>query len=201
MFQGQIYSAQQKIIHFSEQVRKITDIKEVLNRSINSNDVIKINENPLLEELILKSFLSDAEQFRVPFKAYVGDEPFIFVSYAHADKLQVYPIIDYLDKNKIKIWYDEGIPISENWKKSIVTNLEKCHAFLVFISPRIIESENVRKEISYALKKQKKFFSIHLKETELPSELEYDIGDIQHMKKYLIPETKFYYELLEKIKF
>ncbi|MFX0145675.1 MAG: hypothetical protein ACFE9C_16540, partial [Candidatus Hodarchaeota archaeon] len=55
--------------------------------------------------------------------------------------------------------------------------------------------EYVRKEISFALKKQKPFFSVYLKETELPSKLEFEIGDIQFMKKYLIPETEFYNKL------
>ncbi|MFX0047301.1 MAG: tetratricopeptide repeat protein [Candidatus Hermodarchaeota archaeon] len=201
MFQGQSYSAQQKITYFSERLSKNSTILRVLNKSRDSKNLVKISENPGLEELILESFLSDPKQFQVPFKAYTGTEAYLFVSYAHADKLHVYPIIDYLNKKKINIWYDEGIPISENWKKSIVTNLERCHAFLVFISPNIIQSENVRKEISFALKKHKKFFSIHLKETNLPSELEYDIGDIQHMKKYLMSETKFYTELLDIIKF
>jgi hypothetical protein len=76
-----------------------------------------------------------------------------------------------------------------------VENLERCSAFLVFITPHIIDSEYVRKEISFALKKKKPFFSIYLKETELPSELEFEIGNIQFMKKFLIPETEFYNKL------
>jgi hypothetical protein len=76
-----------------------------------------------------------------------------------------------------------------------VENLERCSAFLVFITPHIINSEYVRKEISFAVKKHKTFFSVYLKETELPSELEFEIGNIQFMKKYLIPETEFYIKL------
>jgi hypothetical protein len=159
------------------------------------NIEIKVNQTSSLEELIYESFLSDPEQFQMPFKAYEGDESFVFVSYSHIDRLQVYPIIDYLNRTGISIWYDEGIPISEDWKKSIVENLERCSAFLVFITPHIIDSEYVRKEISFALKKKKPFFSIYLKETELPSELEFEIGNIQFMKKFLIPETEFYNKL------
>ena len=49
--------------------------------------------------------------------------------------------------------------------------------------------------LAFALKKHKPFFSVYLKETELPSELEFEIGNIQFMKKYLLPETEFYTKL------
>jgi tetratricopeptide (TPR) repeat protein len=195
MFQGQSYSARQKLIHFSEAVRKEPEIIKLLKDAGSKKTEIKVNEIASLEELIYDSFLSDPQQFQMPFKAYEGDEPFVFVSYSHTDRLQVYPIIDYLNKTGKNIWYDEGIPISEDWKKSIVENLERCSAFLVFITPHIIDSEYVRKEISFALKKRKPFFSVYLKETQLPSELEFEIGNIQFMKKYLIPETEFYKKL------
>ncbi|MFX0134599.1 MAG: hypothetical protein ACFFDN_13245, partial [Candidatus Hodarchaeota archaeon] len=73
----------------------------------------------------------------------------------------------------------------------------RCSAFLVFISPHIIDSEYVQKEISFALKKQKPFFGVNLKETKLPSKIEFEIGDIQIMEKYLIPEPEFYDKLKE----
>ena len=195
MFQGQSYSARQKLIHFSETVRKEPDIMKRLQEASAKNIEIKVNELASLEELIFESFLSDPQQFQMPFKAYEGDEPFVFVSYSHTDRLQVYPIIDYLNKTGTNIWYDEGIPVSEDWKSSIVNNLERCSGFLVFITPQIIDSEYVRKEISFALKKQKPFFSIYLKETQLPSKLEFEIGDIQFMNKYLMPESEFYIKL------
>ncbi|MFX1467474.1 MAG: TIR domain-containing protein [Promethearchaeota archaeon] len=195
MFQGQSYSARQKLLHFSEAVKKEPEIMKILEDASSKNIEIKVNETASLEELIYESFLSDPKQFQMPFKAYEGEGPFIFVSYSHTDRLQVYPIIDYLNKTGVNIWYDEGIPISEDWKSSIVDNLERCSAFLVFITPHIIDSEYVRKEISFALKKQKPFFSVYLKETELPSKLEFEIGDIQYMNKYLMPETEFYNKL------
>ncbi|MFX0040276.1 MAG: tetratricopeptide repeat protein [Promethearchaeota archaeon] len=195
MFQGQSYSARQKLLHFSEAVKKEPTIVNILKKAVNKKLELKVNELASLEELIYESFLSDPQQFQMPFKAYEGDGSFVFVSYSHTDRLQVYPIIDYLNKIGINIWYDEGIPISEDWKKSIVENLENCSAFLVFITPHIIDSEYVRREISFAVKKHKPFFSVYLKETELPSELEFEIGNIQFMKKYLIPETEFYNKL------
>jgi tetratricopeptide (TPR) repeat protein len=199
MFQGQSYSARQKLVHFSDIIKKEPDIMNILQKAGTNNVEIKANETASLEEFIYESFLSDPEQFQMPFKAYDGDGKFVFVSYSHTDRLQVYPIIDYLNKTSINIWYDEGIPVSEDWKSSIVDNLERCSAFLVFITPHIIDSEYVRKEISFALKKQKPFFSVYLKETQLPSKLEFEIGDIQFMNKYLMPENEFYNKLKDML--
>ncbi len=195
MFQGRSYSAQRKLTHFCEAINKDPTLMKFLENIVNENKIISINEHPSLENLIVESFLSDPQQFQMPFEAYEGDEPFVFVSYSHTDKLQVYPIIDYLNKIGLNIWYDEGIPISENWKRSIVENLDKCNAFLVFVTPHIIDSEYVRKEINYAMKMRKPFFTIYLKETELPHELMFDMDEIQAMKKYLMPETEFYDKL------
>lgn len=199
LFQGQTYSARLKLIHFSEFVKKDSTTLKILEKATSINRIININENASFKELINNCFLSELQQFQVPFKAYVGEDPFVFISYSHTDKLQVYPIIKNLNKAGINIWYDEGIPISEDWKKFIVEHLERCNAFIVFITPRIINSENVRKEINFALNRGKKFFAIFLKETELPSDLEFEIAHIQHMNKYLIPETEFYTKLKEML--
>ncbi|MFX0143842.1 MAG: TIR domain-containing protein [Candidatus Hodarchaeota archaeon] len=199
MFQGHSYSAQQKLTHLCEALSKDPPIIKILENYLHENKTVVINEHPTLEKLIIECFLSDPQKFQMPFKAYEGDESFVFVSYSHTDKLQVYPIIDYLNKKSINIWYDEGIPISENWKRAIVENLDKCTAFLVFITPHIIDSEYVRKEISYALKRHKPFFTIYLRETDLPHELIFDMDEIQAMKKYLMPETEFYAKLREML--
>ena len=199
LFQGQTYSAQQKIKHFSETFNRNTELKEKFKTAQNEGRIIHVENNPSIGDLIIGSFMPDPNKFRMPFKAYKGDQHYVFASYAHADKLEVYPIIDYLNKEGVKIWYDEGIPLSENWKKSIAVNLERCHTFLVFISPHIIDSEYVRKEISFALKKKKPFFAIYLKETKLPTELEFEIADIQAMMKFLMPKHEFYSKLSKEL--
>ena len=199
LFQGKTYSAQQKIKFFSEALIKDNQIMEVLKNANNNEKTIELIDNPLLEEMIAKSFLSDPKLFQMPFDAYLGDEPFVFASYAHTDKLDVYPILDYLNNMNIKIWYDEGIAVSENWKRSIALNLERCKTFLVFITPQILKSEYVKKEISFALKKHKPFFAVYLTETTLPTELEFELVDIQAMMKFMMPKTEFYSKLKDML--
>ncbi|MFX0039498.1 MAG: tetratricopeptide repeat protein [Candidatus Heimdallarchaeota archaeon] len=199
IFRGKSYPARQKLTHFFEAVKKNQNIIEILNLAFQNEKILYMKEIPLIEDLITESFLSDLQNFQVPFSAYEGEEPFLFVSYSHVDKLHVYPIIDYLNKAGINIWYDEGIPISENWKQVIVENIEKCTAFLVFITPHILNSEYVQKEIKFALKREKPFFPVYLKETKLPNELEFEISELQHLTKYLMPEPEFYTKLYKQL--
>ncbi len=91
----------------------------------------------------------------LPFEAYKGADPFVFVSYAHKDGIVVYPEIAWLHNAGYRIWYDEGIDPGNEWPDEVANALAKSSFFLVFISDSAVESRNVRNEINYALNKQK----------------------------------------------
>jgi len=196
VFRGKSYNAGIKLNNFIESLKENKDLMEFFNTAVRTGQQIKVDDNPDLGGLITVFFLSDSKKFTLPFKAYKGNEPFLFVSYAHSDKLQTYPIMDNLHKYGYNIWYDEGISVSEEWMKSIVESINRCTAFLVFITPHIIDSKFVRREISYAIKKDKPFYAVYLKDTKLPDDLDFEISGIQSMKKYTMPDGEFY----EKIK-
>ena len=54
-----------------------------------------------------------------PFAAYEGDEPCIFVCYAHEDSDVVYPEMAWLREQGLNLWYDEGISAGKNWRAAI----------------------------------------------------------------------------------
>jgi serine/threonine protein kinase len=132
-----------------------------------------------------------------PFAAYLGDEPFVFVSYAHSDAAQVYPEITRLHQAGCRIWYDEGINAGQEWPDEVAGALERCTYFLVFLSPRAVESANVRDEIHFALTRSKPFLAVYLEETDLPKGLELRTGRIQAMHKFRMAEGR-YHRLLER---
>lgn len=41
--------------------------------------------------------------------AYEGSENYIFVSYAHKDTEEVFPIMESLRRRGYRLWYDDGI--------------------------------------------------------------------------------------------
>ena len=108
----------------------------------------------------------------VPFEAYSGDGSYTFVSYAHADKVFVYECMDWLRKQGVDMWYDEGIAPAGEWVEEIATAIKGSKLFIVFISPDAVESRYVRSEVGYALSLDKDILSVYLKETDLPAGLD-----------------------------
>ena len=105
-------------------------------------------------------------------EAYEGSEPYIFISYAHRDADKVWPLLDKLNDSGYRIWYDDGIGAGSEWPAYIEQHLDHCAAVISFITPRAVNSSNCRKEITYALAKQKPFVYVMLEETEMsPKEM------------------------------
>ena len=136
----------------------------------------------------------------LPFRAYSGKEPYIFVSYAHADKDIVYPEMFWMNEKGFHIWYDEGIPPASEWPAEIANALLNCNIFLVFITPNAIESKNVRDEINYALNHNKKVLPIFLKPTELKHGLDLRIGNLQYIKKFELKAEYYMKKILDALK-
>ena len=131
-----------------------------------------------------------------PFEAYAGEEPFVFVSYAHKDGHLVYPAIKALHDSGVRIWFDGGIDPGNEWAEDISKALEKAHIFLVFITPAAVESNNVRDEIGLALSEKKTFVAVHLQETQLPGSLKLRMSRLQAIIKYNMTEENFRKKLL-----
>ncbi len=80
-------------------------------------------------------------------KAYTGDQPFIFVSYAHADREIVYQIIELLQNNGYHVWYDEGLHIGNDWRDELANKIQFCRAFIFMQSSASIKSAFCKDEI------------------------------------------------------
>ena len=126
-----------------------------------------------------------------PFEAYTGDNPYVFVSYAHADGELVFREIRKLHEAGYRIWYDEGIDPGNDWPEHIAKAVIDCDLFLMFTSPRSAASENCRNEVNLALNRKKKFLAVYLEETDLPPGLELRMGDLQAVLKFRMPETTY----------
>ncbi len=103
-----------------------------------------------------------------PFECYSGDGPYAFISYAHADKVNVYRTIREFHDRGINVWYDEGIPPAGEWVEELAQAIKKSAIFVVFVSPRSADSRYVKMEVQYALSEQKEILTIFLEDTTLP---------------------------------
>ena len=82
-------------------------------------------------------------------KAYAGEEPYIFVSYASKDKDTVYPFLNAITQDSYRVWYDMDIPLGTRWWSEICKHVEQCAACIVFHSSNTIASEWRRKELDH----------------------------------------------------
>ena len=131
---------------------------------------------------------------RIPFPAYRGDEPYIFVSYAHKNAEAVFAEINRWNKQGYNIWYDEGIAPGNEWEEEIAKALENCRLFVVFITPDSIESKNCRDELYYALDSGLPIIAIHLTQTNLKGGLKLRMSSIQAILKYNLNEEEYIYK-------
>lgn len=134
---------------------------------------------------------------RMPHPAYRGSEPYLFVSYAHADSEKVFREIGRFNEAGFHVWYDEGIAPGNEWTDEIAHALEACSVFVVMITPTSAARENVQNEINFALDEKKPFIAIHLEETTLRGGLKLQIGTKQAILKYLMSEEEYIYRFTE----
>ena len=116
--------------------------------------------------------------------AYEGNEPYIFVSYAHKDAARVLPIILKMQEAGLRVWYDEGIEAGAEWPEYIETHLVNAECVVAFISEAAVSSLNCRNEINLALLEKKKILVVYLEETELRYGMKLQLNSVQSILLY-----------------
>ena len=121
------------------------------------------------------------------FPAYQGDEPYVFISYAHGDAGVVYPELERLNALGFNVWYDEGIIPGSVWRDELAQRIENCGVFVLFVSGRACASDNCLKELNLALNSGRPVLAVYLELTELPPGLRLSLSDRQAILKYELP--------------
>lgn len=109
---------------------------------------------------------------------YNGSGGYAFVSYSHKDRYCFFPIMEKLIKSGVHLWWDEGINPVEEWAESIANKLKNASIMIICISKNSINSQNVRREIYYAVSKEIPILSYFYDITveELPDGLALQLG-------------------------
>ena len=114
-----------------------------------------------------------------PFSAYSGEQPYVFVCYAHEDESIVYPEISWLRDKGINIWYDEGISAGKIWRRELAQAIQGSFKLLYYISGASLRSVHCNREIEYALDRSIEVVPVYLDETELTPELDLALNRVQ----------------------
>ena len=133
-----------------------------------------------------------------PLKAYEGAEKYIFISYAHRDSNQVFPIMRKLQDEGYKIWYDDGIDPGNEWDDEIAEHIMASGLMLAFISENYINSENCKDELNFARDKKIDRILIYIEDTELPLGMQMRLKRQQSISYFSYEDKADFYEKLFK---
>jgi Flp pilus assembly protein TadD len=118
-----------------------------------------------------------------PFPAYRGDQPYLFVCYAHADAAHVYPELKWLRQQQLNIWYDEGISGGKIWRAEIGNAIKGAHKVLFYISSASLKSDHCSRELNFALDQRKEIIPVYLEDVELTTDLQVGLSRVQALHR------------------
>ena len=127
--------------------------------------------------------------------AYKGDQPYIFISYAHKDSEIVLPIVARLQKDGYRVWYDEGIAPGSSWDIYISRHLDQSCDVLSFISRSYVKSPNCRDELALARMKGKPMNLVYIDDVQLSAGMRMRYGRIQSLFMNGMSEDAFFDKL------
>lgn len=134
--------------------------------------------------------------FTCNFRPYEGNDKFIFISYAHKDSAMVYPIIEQINADGYRVWFDDGISPGSEWPEYIAHHIAECEVLIFFASPNSADSENCRREINFALSRKKKFFTVTLVPTTLSPGIEMQLSSQQNIAFYDYSDKATFFKTL-----
>ena len=118
-----------------------------------------------------------------PIPAYTGNEPYVFVCYAHDDSDIIYPEMEWLHTQGVNLWYDEGISAGKNWRGAIGESLLGAGHVLFYISKNSLQSDHCNREINLALDECKEVVPIYLEEVELTPDLKVGLNRVHALHR------------------
>jgi hypothetical protein len=114
-----------------------------------TDELISALENFLTSDMPYKA--SIPQICEKPCEAYEGNEPYIFISYAHDDAPQIYPVIKKIYEFGWDLWYDEGIKTTERYLLVIAHHIKCCSVFVLMLTNRCLERPFIMNfELEYA---------------------------------------------------
>ena len=100
------------------------------------------------------------------------------MSYSHLDKTVAGEFLAFLQFHGVRVWYDAGIPVGDNWKNVIADKLEHASAVILLCSKNSTTSEDVKTEVDCAIDCKKKILRVKLDDSE------FDRGIEMYLKKF-----------------
>ncbi len=116
-------------------------------------------------------------------------QPYVFISYASADRERVLSIVDRLEAAGVRVWIDrEGIHGGANYAQVINDAIQGSAALLLFASPSSLASRNVKQELALGWRYETPYLPLLLDPVTIPGELAYWLEGSQWIELLDHPE-------------
>lgn len=130
---------------------------------------------------------------------YEGNEPYVFISYAHEDDQAMKDIKSLFENFGIRYWYDQGLHSGDDWNSVIAERLFKSSACVVLLSPTSVKSVYVKNELSFAIAHEVPVHALKVKEFDIPIDIEIMTGSTQRIDDSKNYEQKLIDSLSEDV--
>jgi tetratricopeptide (TPR) repeat protein len=118
--------------------------------------------------------------------------PYVFISYASADRERVLPVVDRLEQAGVSVWIDrEGIHGGANYALEIAEAIEGATAVMLMCSPASLASRNVKQEIALAWRFERPYLPLLLDPVEIPKDVAYWLEASQWIELLDHPESEW----------
>ncbi len=139
----------------------------------------------------------EAENNDFPIASYNESKPFIFVSYSHRNSEKVLKIVERLQKDGYRVWYDEGIDPGTEWDEFIADKIEKSGFLIAFMSQEYLDSQNCKDELNYARDLDKDRLLVYLSDVKLAGGMAMRLNRLQAIHEYTYSSFDSFIEKLE----
>ena len=115
--------------------------------------------------------------------------PYVFVSYASADRARVLPMVDALERAGIGVWIDrDGIHGGANYGREIAEAVKGAAALVLMASALSLASRNVKQEIAVAWEYERPYLPLLLEPVAIPDDVKYWLTAAQWVEVLDKPE-------------
>lgn len=138
---------------------------------------------------------------RITVEPYIGNDPYLFISYSHADTEIVDRILNRINDEKYRFWYDDTMEIGEDFRNELRVRIEQCYAVILFVSKASMNSKFCGMEIITAFKYSKRIYPVFIEnDVEIPPSIKMVFENIQHVNSENIFESdKYIAKLIESL--
>ncbi len=125
------------------------------------------------------------------------NQPYVFVSYASADRERIMPLVGAMERAGVAVWIDrEGIHGGANYAAEIDDAIERCAAFVLMASAAALASRNVKQELALGWRYERPYLPLLLEAVAIPKEVRYWLEASQWTEVLDRPEQQWLPQVL-----